>query len=71
LSGFVFPYEGMPKAAQWLAECLPATHYLRLIRGIVLKDVNLISMSSDLLWLLAFTILGLAVAAFRFKKTLD
>nr|WP_290442630.1 ABC transporter permease [Pseudoalteromonas sp. Ps84H-4] len=71
LSGFVFPYEGMPKVAQWLAECLPATHYLRLIRGIVLKEVNLISMSNDLIWLSVFTILGLAVAAFRFKKTLD
>ena len=39
LSGFMFPYEGMPKAAQYIAEVLPATHFMRLIRGVVLKDV--------------------------------
>jgi len=70
LSGFMFPYEGMPIAAQWIAECLPATHFMRLIRGIVLRDVELSSMSLDLLWLLAFTLVGLLVAAVRFKKTL-
>lgn len=71
LSGFMFPYEGMPIVAQWLAECLPATHYLRLIRGIVLRDVEFLAMSRDLIWLASFMLLGLAVAAFRFKKTLD
>ncbi|WP_244390908.1 ABC transporter permease [Pseudoalteromonas sp. KAN5] len=71
LSGFMFPYEGMPIAAQWIAQCLPATHFMRLIRGIVLRDVELLNMAMDLLWLFAFTVIGLLVAAMRFKKTLD
>ncbi|TKB44337.1 ABC transporter permease [Thalassotalea mangrovi] len=71
LSGFMFPYEGMPKVAQSIAEALPATHFMRLIRGVVLRDVDISSMSFDLIWLAVFTVLGLMVAAFRFKKRLD
>ncbi len=71
LSGFLFPYEGMPLAAQYIAEALPATHFIRLIRGVVLRDVAVIEMSFDMLWLIAFTGLGLVIAALRFKKTLD
>ncbi|QSA19885.1 ABC transporter permease, partial [Vibrio furnissii] len=40
LSGFMFPYEGMPVVAQWIAEVLPATHFMRLIRGIVLRGAD-------------------------------
>lgn len=71
LSGFMFPYEGMPKFAQVIAECLPATHFMRLIRGIVLKDVALIDMPYDVIWLSVFTLISLAIASFRFKKRLD
>lgn len=71
LSGFMFPYEGMPKFAQMIAECLPATHFMRLIRGIVLKDVALIDMPYDVIWLSVFTLISLAIASFRFKKRLD
>ncbi|WP_019030105.1 ABC transporter permease [Colwellia piezophila] len=71
LSGFMFPYEGMPQAAQYIAEALPATHFIRLIRGVVLRDVALVEMSFDMLWLIGFTCLGLLVAALRFKRTLD
>ncbi|MEW6993159.1 ABC transporter permease [Colwelliaceae bacterium MEBiC 14330] len=71
LSGFMFPYDGMPLAAQYIAEAMPATHFIRLIRGVVLRDVEVFDMSFDMLWLSGFTILGLAIAAFRFKKTLD
>ena len=71
LSGFMFPYEGMPLLAQWIAEALPATHFIRLIRGIVLRAATLIDLWPDLVWLLGFTVIGLLVAAKRFKKRLD
>jgi ABC-2 type transport system permease protein len=71
LSGFMFPYEGMPTVAQYIAEALPATHFMRLIRGVVLRDVQMIEMSFDVYWLLAFTLIGLAVSSLRFKKNLD
>ncbi len=71
LSGFMFPYEGMPVAAQWISEALPATHYMRIIRGIVLRGADLHDLWQDSLWLLAFTLIGLIVASVRFKKSLD
>ena len=71
LSGFMFPYEGMPEAAQYIAEALPATHFVRLIRGVVLRDVEIIDMTYDVYWLALFTLAGLAVASLRFKKNLD
>jgi ABC-2 type transport system permease protein len=71
LSGFMFPFEGMPKLAQNIAEFLPATHFMRLIRGVVLRNVDVVSMTFDLYWLAIFTLVGLAVASFRFSKNLD
>jgi ABC-2 type transport system permease protein len=71
LSGFMFPYDGMPEAAQYIAEALPATHFMRLIRGVVLRDVEIINMSFDVYWLALFTVAGLAIASLRFKKSLD
>ncbi|MEP4888909.1 MAG: ABC transporter permease [Aliiglaciecola sp.] len=71
LSGFMFPYEGMPLTAQYIAEALPATHFMRLIRGVILKDVEFTDMTFDVYWLLLFTVLGLVVASLRFKKNLD
>lgn len=71
LSGFMFPYEGMPVAAQYIAEALPATHFMRLIRGVVLREVEIINMAPDVYWLALFTLGGLAVASLRFKKRLD
>lgn len=71
LSGFMFPYEGMPLAAQYIAEVLPATHFMRMIRGFMLRDVSLADMQDDVLWMLGFFALGMVVAALRFKKRLD
>jgi ABC-2 type transport system permease protein len=71
LSGFMFPYDGMPALARWIAEALPATHFIRMIRGIVLRAASLADLLPDLLWLIGFTLLGLLVAAKRFKKRLD
>ncbi|SHG82562.1 ABC transporter permease [Ferrimonas marina] len=71
LSGFMFPYEGMPKPAQWLAELLPATHFIRAIRGVLLRDADLAALAPDLIWLGLFTAAGLLLATLRFKKSLD
>ncbi|WP_100914163.1 ABC transporter permease [Pseudoalteromonas spongiae] len=71
LSGFMFPYEGMPEVAQYIAEGLPATHYIRAMRAIVLRDVEVSEMTYDALWLMGFTLLGLFIASLRFKKRLD
>ncbi|TGD75835.1 ABC transporter permease [Mangrovimicrobium sediminis] len=71
LSGFMFPYDAMPVAAQYIAEALPATHFMRLIRGVYLRDAQLAQLTPDLLWLLGFTVIMLAVATARFHKSLD
>ncbi|EGR0106141.1 TPA: ABC transporter permease [Vibrio vulnificus] len=71
LSGFMFPYEGMPVVAQWIAEVLPATHFMRMIRGIVLRGADLFDLWRDTLWMIGFTLLGLIIASTRFKKSLD
>ncbi|MBW3139218.1 ABC transporter permease [Ferrimonas balearica] len=71
LSGFMFPYEGMPKVAQQIAEVLPATHFMRAIRGVILRDATLADLQPDALWLAGFTVVGLVVASLRFKKRLD
>ncbi|GMQ48132.1 ABC transporter permease [Vibrio sp. 10N] len=71
LSGFMFPYEAMPVAAQWIAEALPATHFMRMIRGIILRGADLIDVWRDTLWLAGFTLIGIVIAALRFKKNLD
>jgi ABC-2 type transport system permease protein len=70
LSGFMFPYDAMPVAAQWIAEALPVTHFMRMIRAIVLRDASLLLLGKDALWLGLFTIGGIIIASLRFKKTL-
>ncbi|MGL4612513.1 MAG: ABC transporter permease [Shewanella sp.] len=71
LSGFMFPYEAMPIAAQWIAEALPATHFMRMSRAIVLRDASVLELHFDTLWLMAFTCVGLLIASLRFSKRLD
>ncbi|WP_133010736.1 ABC transporter permease [Marinomonas flavescens] len=71
LSGFMFPYDAMPVAAQWIAEALPATHFMRMIRAIVLRDANILLLGKDALWLGLFTMAGLAIASLRFNKKLE
>ena len=71
LSGFMFPYEGMPEGAQRLADLLPATHFMHIIRGVVLRDAGLADIAPDAIWLLCFSGIGLAVASIRFRKRLD
>jgi ABC-2 type transport system permease protein len=71
LSGFMFPFAGMPKLVQWLAEVLPLTHFLRLIRGVMLRGASLPELWPDVLALLAFTTVMMTLAILRFRKRLD
>lgn len=71
LSGFMFPFDGMPRPAQWLAELFPLTHFLRLVRGIVLRDADLFMMGGEI-WPLALFFAGfLLLSTVRFNKRLD
>ena len=71
LSGFMFPFAGMPKVAQWLAEVLPLTHFVRLIRGVMLRGAGLREMWPEALALSIFIVLMMAAAILRFRKRLD
>lgn len=71
LSGFMFPFEGMPEFAQWLAEVLPLTHFLRLVRGIVLRGASLMELHSSIWALLAIFAVTMVMAIARFHKRLD
>jgi len=71
LSGFVFPFLGMPVWAQWIGECLPLTHYLRIVRAIMLKGSTLGDLRTDSLALLALMIVAMVIAVTRFRRTLD
>ncbi len=71
LSGFMFPFEGMPEIAQAIAEVLPLTHFNRLIRGIVLRGADISMMARDMAALGVFTAAALTLAIARFNKRLD
>ena len=71
LSGFAFPFDGMPGWAQAIGEALPATHFLRIIRGILLKDNGLPEIWPELWPLMVFTLVVGTIALFRFRRTLD
>jgi ABC-2 type transport system permease protein len=71
LSGFVFPFDGMPPLAQWIAQVLPLTHFVEMIRGILLRGAPLADMGRPALKLAVFLVVMLAVATLRFRKRLD
>ena len=70
LSGFMFPFDAMPRPAQWLGEILPLTHYARLVRGILLRGSGVADMPGEVAALLLFLIVTLALATRLFKKQL-
>jgi ABC-2 type transport system permease protein len=70
LSGFMFPFEGMPKPVQWLAQLLPLTHFNEIVRGVILRGASLADMGRPVLKLAAFFVVAVAVAAARFRKRL-
>ncbi|MAM71510.1 MAG: ABC transporter [Gammaproteobacteria bacterium] len=71
LSGFMFPFDGMPRLAQIIAEVLPLTHFVRIIRSIMLRGADIMQMGEDMLALGVFALLALGVAILRFNKRLD
>jgi ABC-2 type transport system permease protein len=70
LSGFMFPFEAMPPPAQWLSQALPLTHFLRIVRGIVLKGSTFDELRPELVWLSALLVALVAFSSVRFRKKL-
>lgn len=71
LSGFMFPFAGMPVAAQWIAQVLPLTHFMRMIRGVMLRGADLGELLPSVLALCVFTTVMMSVAILKFRKRLD
>jgi ABC-2 type transport system permease protein len=71
LSGFMFPFRGMPGWAQVVGSCLPNTHFLRIVRGILLKGNGLAEIAPELWPLLLFLTVAMAVGVKRYRQTLD
>jgi ABC-2 type transport system permease protein len=71
LSGFMFPFRGMPEWAQWLGEVLPLTHFLRVVRGILLKGNGTAEILPDLWPIAAFLLVAAVIALKRYRETID
>ena len=71
LSGFMFPFRGMPDWAQWLGEVLPLTHFLRVVRGILLKGNGTAEILPDLWPIAAFLLAAAIIALKRYRETID
>ncbi len=71
LSGFLFPFAGMPVWAQWFGEILPLTHYLRIVRSIMLKGSSIADLRYDAIALLVLMLVAMTIAVTRFRRTLD
>jgi ABC-2 type transport system permease protein len=67
----MFPFRGMPEWAQWLGEVLPLTHFLRVVRGILLKGNEAAEIVPELWPIAAFLLGAAAVALLRYRETLD
>ena len=71
LSGFMFPFRGMPQWAQWLGEILPLTHFLRVVRGILLKGNGAMQILPDVWPMVVFLLIAGTIALNRYRETLD
>ncbi len=71
LSGFMFPFRGMPEWAQWVGSCLPNTHFLRIVRGILLKGSTTAEILPEMWPLLLFLAVAMAIGVKRYRQTLD
>ena len=71
LSGFMFPFAGMPVWAQYLGEVLPLTHYIRIVRAIMLKGAGPANLQYDTIALIALMLVAMTIAVTRFRRTLD
>jgi ABC-2 type transport system permease protein len=71
LSGFMFPFRGMPVWAQYIGEVLPLTHFLRVVRGILLKGNTFMDILPHLIPLTIFVTVALSIGIRRYRRTLD
>lgn len=71
LSGFMFPFRGMPEWAQWVGNILPLSHYLIIVRGILLKGNGFFEVWDQVVYILLFTAVALFIGFKRYRKTLD
>jgi len=71
LSGFMFPFRGMPQWAQYIGEALPLTHFLRMIRAVMLKGADLNGVNAQIVALSIFVLVYASLALSRFRRTLD
>jgi ABC-2 type transport system permease protein len=71
LSGFMFPREAMPTAAQWIGGAIPLTYFLRILRGVLLKGTGIAAIWKDVLSLCVFALVLVTLSATRFRKSLD
>lgn len=71
LSGFMFPFRGMPIWAQWIGEIFPLTHFLRVIRAIMLKGAEFPAVAWETSMLVVFIVVYATIALARFRRTLD
>ncbi|KAB1087964.1 ABC transporter permease [Neorhizobium galegae] len=71
LSGFMFPFAGMPNWAQWIGEALPLTHYIRIVRAVMLKGASIETLAYDTLALAGLMAVAMLIAVRRFRRTLD
>jgi len=71
LSGFLFPFAGMPRWAQWVGEALPLTHYLRITRAVMLKGASIGDLRHDAIALTVLMLVAMTIAVTRFRRTLD
>ena len=71
LSGFMFPFQGMPQWAQWLGSALPLTHYLRVVRGIVLKGNTFVDIVPHMWPIGLFLLVSVGIGIKRYRQTLD
>jgi ABC-2 type transport system permease protein len=71
LSGFMFPFQGMPRWAQWIGDVLPATYFMRLVRGILLKGNHWADLWPHVWPMMVFTVVVMTFAVVFYRKTLD
>jgi len=71
LSGFMFPFAGMPIWAQWIGEIFPTTHAIRIVRGVLLKGNGAVAIAPELWPTALFTLVVIAIAVWSYRETLD
>jgi ABC-2 type transport system permease protein len=66
----MFPFEAMPRPAQWIGELLPLTHFLRVVRGVLMKGAPIAALRAEVAAIVAFLAAALAIAVLTFRKRL-